>query len=101
MSKIVEELLSLARADSGQYPIKQTDCLLGPLVEGCVRALKHLAAKRGVTLSYTPPPTELVVQGDSELLRRLFMNLLDNAIKYTAPGGGAFTGGVRVHFQSS
>jgi heavy metal sensor kinase len=87
MSRIVADLLSLARADSGQYPIKQVDCSLGPLIEECVRALKHLAERRGVELSFTPPATELVVKGDAELLRRLFMNLLDNAIKYTMSGG--------------
>jgi two-component system, OmpR family, sensor kinase len=87
MSRIVADLLSLARADSGQYPIKRADCFLGQVVEECLRALKHLADKRGVTLSFTPPSVELVVQGDAELLRRLFMNLLDNAIKYTLSGG--------------
>jgi signal transduction histidine kinase len=87
MSRIVADLLSLARADSGQYPINKTDCSLGPLIEECVRALKHLAEKRGVALSFTPPATEIVLKGDAELLRRLFMNLLDNAVKYTTSGG--------------
>jgi signal transduction histidine kinase len=87
MSRIVADLLSLARADSGQYPINRADCFLGQLVEECVRVLKHLAGKRDITLSFTPPAVELVVQGDGELLRRLFTNLLDNAIKYTMPGG--------------
>lgn len=87
MSRIVADLLSLARADSGQYPINRADCFLGQLVEECVRALKHLADKRGVTLSFTPPAVEIIVSGDAELLRRLFMNLMDNAIKYTMSGG--------------
>jgi heavy metal sensor kinase len=87
MSRIVADLLNLARADSGQYPINRTDCSLGQLVEECIRALKHLADKRGITLSFKPPVVDLVVQGGGELLRRLFTNLLDNAIKYTMPGG--------------
>jgi heavy metal sensor kinase len=87
MSRIVADLLSLARADSGQYPINHADCSLGPLIEECVRALKHLAEQRGVSLSFGAPAMEVVVKGDAELLRRLFMNLLDNAIKYTASGG--------------
>ena len=87
MSRIVADLLSLARADSGQYPINETDCSLGPLIEECVRAFKHLAEKRGVALFVTTPSTEILVNGDSELLRRLFTNLLDNAIKYTTSGG--------------
>ncbi|MCU1266822.1 MAG: Signal transduction histidine kinase [Acidobacteria bacterium] len=87
MSRIVEDLLSLARADSGQLAVRPVECFLGDLVEDCIRALKHGAEKREVALSFTRPAVELVVQGDAELLRRLFMNLLDNAIKYTKPGG--------------
>jgi len=96
MSRIVSDLLSLARADSGQYPINKTDCSLEPLIEECVRALKHLAEKHGVALSFTSPATGIVVKGDAELLRRLFMNLLDNAIKYTASGGS-----VRAEFSQN
>jgi heavy metal sensor kinase len=87
MSRIVADLLGLARADSGQYSINLADCFLGQLAEDCVRALKHLADKRDVNLCFTLPAVEVVVQGDAELLRRLFTNLLDNAIKYTMPGG--------------
>jgi heavy metal sensor kinase len=87
MSRIVEDLLSLARADSGQSSLERTDCSLGDLVEECLRAIKHSADKRGVRLSFRPPGENIVVQGDAELLRRLFMNLLDNAIKYTQPEG--------------
>lgn len=87
MSRIVADLLSLARADSGQYPINRAECFLGQLAAECVRALKPLADKKGITLSLTPPAVELRIQGDAELLRRLLTNLLDNAIKYTMSGG--------------
>jgi heavy metal sensor kinase len=87
MSSIVADLLSLARADSGQYAINRGDCFLGQLVEECVRALKHLADRGGVNLKFMPPAAEVVIQGDAELLRRLIKNLLDNAIKYTMSGG--------------
>jgi heavy metal sensor kinase len=87
MSRIVEDLFSLARADSGQYPLSHADCFLNDLVEESLRAARYLAEKRGVTLCFSQSDVELVVEGDEELLRRLIMNLLDNAIKYTMPGG--------------
>jgi len=52
----------------------------------CVRAVRSMAAARGITLSYEPD-AEMPIHGDEALVQRLMMNLLDNAIKYTPEGG--------------
>ena len=51
------------------------------LIAECVRAARSLAARRGMTLQ-SKVASEAAVRGDEDLLRRLILNLLDNAIKY-------------------
>jgi signal transduction histidine kinase len=86
LSQIVDDLFTLARADAGQYPLRPRDFYLEELAVECVRAVRSMAAARGITLSYKPD-AEMPVHGDEALVRRLMMNLLDNAIKYTPEGG--------------
>jgi two-component system, OmpR family, sensor kinase len=86
LSQIVDDLFTLARADAGEYPLRPRDFYLEELAADCVRAARTMAAARGITLSYEPDG-EMPIHADEALVRRLAMNLLDNAIKYTPPGG--------------
>ena len=86
LKHIVEDLFTLARADAGQYPLALTDFYLDELVEECSRNVRTLAAARNIALS-CEAQTELPIQADESLLRRMLLNLLDNAIKYTPEGG--------------
>jgi len=86
LSQIVDDLFTLARADAGQYPLRPRDFYLEELAVECVRAARSMAAARSLTLRYEPDG-EMPIHGDELLVRRLTMNLLDNAIKYTAEGG--------------
>lgn len=86
LTKIVEDLFTLARADSGQLKLKFTKIYLEELLQDCVRAVQVLAKKRNIALELNIYE-EMSVVGDEQLLRRLFLNLLDNAIKYNHDGG--------------
>ena len=74
------------RADAGQHVLALSDFYLNELVGNCVHAVRNLATTQGLNLFYEPP-AEMMYRGDEELIRRMIMNLLDNAIKYTAAGG--------------
>ena len=86
LSQIVDDLFTLARADAGEYPLRPRDFYLEELAADCVRAARSMAAARGITLSYEPDG-EMPIHADEALVRRLAMNLLDNAIKFTPEGG--------------
>lgn len=95
LSRIVEDLFLLSRADSGQQRLNVRALYLDELVGDCVRVMRSIALARGVTLRCSVEPAASTdsgpgdahaYDGDEELLRRLVVNLLDNAIKHSAHG---------------
>ena len=84
LTRIVEDLFTLARADAGQYTLRQADFYLDEVIAECLRAVRTLAAKRHLQLDLATTE-EMLFRGDEVLIRRLIMNLLDNAIKYSVP----------------
>ena len=86
MRQLVEEMLTLARADSMTASAVLGDVSLSEAAEDCALAFEPVAFEAGKRLEYRL--TEAVsVLGDGEKLRRLVSILLDNAIKYGVPGG--------------
>jgi heavy metal sensor kinase len=86
LSRIVDDLMALAYADAGQHPLKFEEFYLNDLVEETCRAMQVLAMKKGVHMTIEPSE-DFVFRGDEDMLRRLLLNLLDNAVKYTPAGG--------------
>ena len=86
MTRIVDELLFLSRADMGEVKMEHVPVPLDALVEDLHRQASLLGQERDiqVVLRATVPA---VVLGDELRLRELFLNLLDNAVKYSHPGG--------------
>jgi two-component system, OmpR family, sensor kinase len=89
LSRIIEDLFTLARADAGQYPIELRDVYLDELAaEALVRA-RSLALSKNISLASAIEP-DLPICAHETLLGRMLLNLLDNAIKYS-PGGSTVT----------
>jgi len=86
LSRLVDDLLNLARADAGRVKLQVQEFYLNDLLADCCRSVQTLAQARGVALECRPS-ADVSFQGDEELLRRMVMNLLDNAIRYTPEGG--------------
>jgi len=85
MSRLVEDLFLLARADSGQLAPESTELYLDEVVGDSVRSLRTLAAARDISIEYETDG-EMPLRGDEALLRRLVVNLVENAIKYGRAG---------------
>jgi signal transduction histidine kinase len=86
LSRLVDDLLNLARADAGHVRLQTHDFYLNELLADCCRSVQGLANTRGLALECCPG-NDLQFTGDEQLLRRLVINLLDNAIRYTPSGG--------------
>jgi signal transduction histidine kinase len=78
-------MLVLARADAGGYPLRPVSLYLDELIDECRRAVDVLARERSVRICGAPLP-EIAFRGDEDLLRRMLLNVLQNAVQHTAPG---------------
>ena len=86
MKSLVEQMLTLARADNMSPAAVFGEVSLSEIAEDCALAFEPVAFEAGKPLEYRLPE-RLLVPGDGEKLRQLVSILLDNAIKYGAPGG--------------
>jgi signal transduction histidine kinase len=82
----VDDLLNLARADAGRVKLEVQEFYFNELLAECCRSMQTLASASDITLE-CHSTGDVQFRGDEALLRRLAINLLDNAIRYTPPGG--------------
>lgn len=86
LSRIVEDMFTLARADAGNYPVRRDALYLDEVVEEVVRAARVVASTKGIDIDLDGDTSPAPLTGDEELIRRLVGNLLDNAIRYSQRG---------------
>jgi two-component system OmpR family sensor kinase len=87
LTRMVDDLFILARADAGEYPLLLTDFYLDESLHECVRSVRSLAAEKNLDVVYQSPAKEIAFRGDEPLVRRMVLNLLYNAIKFTPKSG--------------
>jgi heavy metal sensor kinase len=86
MSRLIDDLLNLARSDAGHIMLRTQSFYLNELLAECCAGVQGLANAKGIQMECAPGG-DLQFTGDEELLRRLTVNLLENAIRYTPAGG--------------
>jgi len=86
MARLIADLLVLARLDAGALPLTRAPVDLAALVATTTRQIARVASRQGVDVRQgeTDPVT---VRGDAGRLEQVLLILLDNAVKYSGPGG--------------
>ena len=86
LGRVVDDLLMLARADAGERHVERQRFFLDDVVLDAASSVRTLAQAAGVTL-VADEFEESAIVGDASLVRELVVVLLDNAVKFTPPGG--------------
>ena len=84
---LIMSLLDLSKLESGTAVVRVTRLPITMILADTVTTLTPTAMKKGVELSFEAPPDLPSVLGDAERLRQVFLNLAENALKFTPEGG--------------
>lgn len=82
---LVNDLLDVEKADSGQMSLEKTKVSLTECFDACVSSMSVFAESKGVKLDFIE--TDLLVMGDEERIDRILNNLVGNAVKFSPKGG--------------
>jgi heavy metal sensor kinase len=86
LTRLLAQLLTLARADAGELAVSRRVVDLAALARGVVDALEPVAQAKGISLT-CDCANVVEIMGDHGWMERLLLNLVDNALKFTRPGG--------------
>ena len=87
LSGLVEELLDFSRMQSGRFTLNVRPFDVAVILSSAVDMYVELASKHDVEVLFTPAKGEITVNGDPDRIKQVFINIIDNAVKYTTEKG--------------
>ena len=97
MSRLVEDLMDVTRISRGKIELRKEVVELSRVVDRAVGSARPLIEDRGHALTVQLPPDLLTLRADPTRLEQILCNLLNNAAKYTDPGGRISLVAERTH----
>ena len=89
LSRLVNQVLDMAKIESGHAQWHSTDIDMGQLLAQAVQTTAELFHARGASITLTVPPAPVVLRADADRMTQVLLNLLSNAAKFVPAQGGA------------
>jgi signal transduction histidine kinase/ActR/RegA family two-component response regulator len=96
IARLVDDLLDVSRFNSGKIQLRKEPVNLATVIAEAVEAARSTVKARGHSLTVEIAEEHLWLEADPTRIRQIFANLLDNAVKYTDPGGKIHLSVIRV-----
>jgi PAS domain S-box-containing protein len=87
MMRLISDILSFAQLESGRVEVRIAPVVIGDALNRAESLLRMRFDQQGLTFERSACPDDLVVAADPDRLQQILLNLMTNAIKFTAPGG--------------
>jgi len=84
---LINDILDLSKIEAGSAELRETDIDIKATVEKCLTLVKDRSTEAGLNLVTKPTPEFPALRADERMLKQMLINLLTNAIKFTATGG--------------
>lgn len=84
---VVNDILDISKLEAGKVSLEAVDCSMSHVIDGCLALVQRMADQKGVVLRAVLPTEELpYFRADAGRLRQVLINLINNALKFTAEG---------------
>jgi two-component system, OmpR family, phosphate regulon sensor histidine kinase PhoR len=87
LGRLTEDLLKLAQIEAGQLQLEMQPIAIAGVIESCIETVRVKADQKGLSIETEIPPDLPLLHGDFRAVQEILLNLLDNAIRYSSPGG--------------
>lgn len=87
LSRLIDEILNLSRIEDEKFVLNYEEFSISDIIQRTAAIVQTRAAEKNLTINIDIPDDLPAVQGDPDMIRQVLLNLVDNAINYTQPGG--------------
>jgi PAS domain S-box-containing protein len=85
--ELINDILDLSKIEAGKFDLQVETCSAADICQASLQLVKGLANQKKQSVSFSMDPASITLRGDARRLKRMLVNLLGNAVKFTPEGG--------------